>query len=93
MSGTYARCQTPVKSGFPLGVRGVGPVGAVFGNGVAKFVVFWACTQVAARAATARVLASIFIVGMMFLVARSASTFYVVRSTFYVTVLPAVSTS
>jgi hypothetical protein len=61
-----------VKSGFPLGKRGAGPVGALFGSGVAKFVVFCACTHVAASAATASVLASIFIVGIMFLVARGS---------------------
>ena len=30
MSGTYARCHTPVKSGLPLGVLGGGPVGTVY---------------------------------------------------------------
>jgi hypothetical protein len=66
MSGTYARCQTPVKSGLPLGKRGAGPVGALFGTGVAKFVVFCACTQVAVRAATASALANVFMVGIVF---------------------------
>src|SRR5215510_10979388 len=38
MSGTYGRCQTPEKSGLPLGSRGAGPVGADVGTGVWAFV-------------------------------------------------------
>jgi len=58
-----------VKSGLPSGVRGAGPVGAERGRGVAKFVVFCACTQaVATRAAPASAQAKVVLFRMYFLI-------------------------
>ena len=34
MSGVYGFCHTPLKSGFPFGSRGAGPVGAPDGTGI-----------------------------------------------------------
>jgi hypothetical protein len=58
-----AAVPAAANRGSPSGRRGVGPFGAFFGTGVAKFVVFCACTQaLAARAAIVSALANIFMV-------------------------------
>src|ERR1700687_4054112 len=57
MSGTYGRCQSPLKSGLPSAVRGAGPVGVFGPRAVTGVPVPWAATGMNDKDITANTVA------------------------------------